>query len=76
MTNPVVDALAHIVAIHPQVTQVHFDVEGKWDFQDANGVSIVFNDQEDIDLLQAASDSLDDLPAHFVIKKGVVHAST
>ncbi|WGK63488.1 hypothetical protein QAO71_17105 (plasmid) [Halopseudomonas sp. SMJS2] len=49
-------ALAHIIEIHPSVTQVVYDDDLRWCYTDSQGVGVTFKGVEDIGLLEEAAD--------------------
>lgn len=49
-------ALAHIIEIHPSVTQVVYDDDLRWCYTDSQGVGVTFKSVEDIGLLEDAAD--------------------
>ncbi len=60
-------AFAHVKTFFPQVTCLAFDDHGRWLFSGV-GVDIVFGDEVNVGILEAAADALDSLPAYFVEK--------
>lgn len=58
-------AMGHVRQFHPEVTRVYFDGSGRWQYTDGRRRGPQFGDDIDVDLLEAASDSLGNLPVTF-----------
>lgn len=58
-------ALLHVRQRHPTCIKVLFDASGRWRYMDANNEAFTFGDDMDMDLLEIASDTLDELPVLF-----------
>jgi hypothetical protein len=67
--EPVKKALEHVASFHPEVTMVVFNVLGQWCYTDFGfNEPMIFSSEIDEGILQAASDSVDVLPAVFCIE--------
>jgi hypothetical protein len=62
-------AILHVRKFHPTCTRVLFDSMGRWRYMDSDNNGFSFEgDQIDIDLLEIASDTLDELPVLFELR--------
>lgn len=67
MTDAVKRALRHVRNFHPEVCQVSFDSEGRWLYMDKLSGAPTFGQEINVGILEAAADSLESLPATFVV---------
>jgi hypothetical protein len=58
-------ALLHVRARHPSCTRVLFDNMGRWRYMGAGNEAFAFGDSINVDLLEVASDVLNELPVLF-----------
>lgn len=61
-------ALLHVRQYHPTCVKVLFDNTGRWRYMDANNEGFSFGGDIDVDLLEIASDTLNELPILFEMK--------
>jgi hypothetical protein len=62
-------AMLHVRKFHPTCTRVLFDSTGRWRYMDSNNNGFSFeDDQIDINLLEIASDTLNQLPVLFELR--------
>jgi len=64
-------ALRHVRDHHPTCVKVLFDAMGRWRYMDAANEAFAFDGNMNIDLLEIASDTLNELPALFELNEGV-----
>lgn len=61
-------ALLHVRKQHPTCVKVLFDDMGRWRYMDKDNEAFDFNDSVDVDLLEIASDTLNELPVLFELQ--------
>ena len=68
MTNKVQQALRHVKEHHPEVTQVFYGTDGRWQYCGEAFERPKFGDEVDVSILEDAADSVKSLPAAFRAK--------
>ncbi len=64
-TKELLTAIHHVKEFYPTVSIVVFNKEGRWNYMDEDFYSFVFDESIDVSILEAASDSITDLPYIF-----------
>lgn len=65
MSNKVQEALRHVNAHHPEVTQVFYGVDGRWLYCGEAFEAPAFDGRVDVSLLEDAADSVPAFPAAY-----------
>lgn len=62
VTKELLEALAHVKSIFPEVTMVVLNQFGQWNYCDSNFNSPEFDDRVDQSILEEGADSIIELP--------------
>lgn len=62
VTKELLEALAHVRSVFPEVTMVILNQFGQWNYCDSNFGSPIFDDRIDDSLLEDGADSILELP--------------
>jgi len=62
-------AIEHVKKYHPTLSIVIFDIDGRWQYMDAEFNSFVFGKEIDTSILEEAGDSIEFLPFIYQIRE-------
>lgn len=63
-------AFEHVRTAYPDVTEVVFDTDARWEYKRADGSAPNFEGQIDVSILEAAADALTSVPACYGVREG------